>query len=688
MDEPFPRTAVTASAIATDDAALAGLIRELGWDGSPDDLRELLAGIDAAPPQASRDAWSALIAPDADPRLLERLDEVRAGLALRTAPAGPSPEKRLGALRALLEQEGLDGFVVPRADEHQGEFVAACAERLAWLTGFTGSAGLAVVLRERAAIFVDGRYLLQVADEVDAAGFEIKHMITEPHTEWVRSMLPRNGRLGYDPWLHTVSWVEKMRRAVEAAGGDLVPVERNPIDRIWLNRPPPPLAPVVPYPLELAGVDAAHKRAALANELQQQGVDAAVVTAPDSIAWLLNIRGGDVPHTPLPLSFAVLHRDATVELFMDRRKLVPGLERFLTQAVSVQGPEELGPALDRLGHAGCTVVADPAWASAWVFDRLHRSGATVKRDADPCVLPKACKNATELAGCRIAHRRDGIAVTRLLAWLAQEAPGGGLTEQEVADTLLRLRREGERFRGLSFDTIAGAGANGAIVHYRVTKKSNFPLRAGSLFLIDSGGQYLDGTTDVTRTVAVGEPTPEMRQRFTLVLKGHVALATARFPVGTTGSQLDPLARQFLWRAGLDYDHGTGHGVGCYLGVHEGPQRLSKLPNNVALQPGMILSNEPGYYKTGEYGIRIENLVVVREADVAGAELPMLELETLTLAPIDRRLIDPTLLTLEESAWIDAYHARVQDVLGPDLPEPVRDWLAEVAAPLGPALVNG
>jgi len=405
-----------------------------------------------------------------------------------------------------------------------------------------------------------------------------------------------------------------------------------------------------------------------------------VLTMPESIAWLLNIRGGDVPHTPLPSSFAILRRDGSVTLFIDRRKLVPGLQRHLGNAVTVMPPEELGPALDALAAEGARVQVDPATAASWIFDRLAAAGAQIHRAADPCLLPKACKNPVELDGTRAAHRRDGAALTRFLTWLAQEAPKGGLTEIAASDRLEAIRREGENFRDLSFSTISGAGSNGAIVHYRAMPETEKRLEPGSLYLVDSGAQYLDGTTDVTRTVAIGEPSPEMRDRFTRVLKGHIALALARFPKGTTGTQLDAFARRALWQKGLDYDHGTGHGVGSYLGVHEGPQRISKAPNGQALLPGMIVSNEPGYYKTGAYGIRIENLVLVRPVEDAG-EREMLGFETLTLAPIDRNLIEASLLDQDEIAWLDRYHTNVRETLTPLVDLETARWLAEATAPI-------
>jgi Xaa-Pro aminopeptidase len=596
--------------------------------------------------------------------------------------AAPDIAARVGTLREALSRRGLAGFIVPRADEHQSEYVPANAQRLAWLTGFTGSAGLAIVLADRAAIFVDGRYTLQVRGEVPAALFEYRHLIEQPAAEWVAVTLHPGQALGYDPWLHTVGELERYEAAAAKAGGSLVAVSDNLVDEIWHDRPPAPLAPVVAHELRFAGKPATEKRHEIAAAMTASGVDAAVLTAPDSIAWLLNVRGGDVPRTPLPLSFAILGSDASVELFVDRRKLAAGLESHLGNEVAVQPPEQFGPALDRLGAAGKRVQLDPGSAAAWIFARLGAAGASVQRAADPCQLPKARKNEVELAGTRAAHRRDGVALTRFLAWLAREAPSGRLGEIAASDHLAAIRGEGENFRDLSFDTISGAGANGAIVHYRASPQSEKRLAPGELYLLDSGAQYLDGTTDVTRTIAIGTPSEEARDRFTRVLKGHIALATCRFPAGTTGSQIDVLARHALWQAGLDFDHGTGHGVGSYLNVHEGPQRISKAPNAQALLPGMIVSNEPGYYKTGAYGIRIENLVVVTPcAELAGAEREMLCFETLTLAPIDRALVAPALLTREETAWLDAYHERVRETLTPLLDAETAAWLAQATRPV-------
>jgi len=585
--------------------------------------------------------------------------------------------RRLAALRRELARQGVDGFIVPHADEHQGEYVPPSAERLGWLTGFTGSAGLAVVLADRAAVFVDGRYTLQAKAQIDAALYAQRHLIDEPATEWIAANLSAGARLGYDPWLLTPGEVERFR-----AAATLVPLAANPVDAVWTDRPAPPTAPAVPHLLQFAGRGSAEKRRAIAEKLRAEKIGAVALTAPDSICWLLNIRGGDVPYTPLALSFAILHADASVDLFIDGRKVSPALAAHLGGELRIAAADRFGAALAQLGAAKKRVQADPSTAASWVFDRLGEAGAAIHRAADPCQLPKACKNAAELDGARQAHRRDGAALTRFLAWLARESPSGKLKEIAAADRLAEFRSAGEHFRGLSFPTISGAGPNGAIVHYLAGAATERPLEPGTLYLVDSGAQYLDGTTDVTRTVAIGRPNAEMRDRFTRVLKGHIALARCRFPGGTTGSQLDALARRALWDAGLDYDHGTGHGVGSYLGVHEGPQRISKAANPQPLLPGMVVSNEPGYYKTGGYGIRIENLVVVTEAAATEGDRPLLGFETLTLAPLDLALVEPALLDEEETAWLDSYHAQVRAVLTPLVDSATRQWLAEATRPLG------
>lgn len=663
------------------DSALAERLSAAGVSMSFEAVRSLVAGVAGAPTGWRPDGWVDLIAPSADAALRSQLMALKATVAGDGGLVeGPAPAERLAALRTELVRRGLDGFIVPRTDAHQGEYVPPHDERLRWLTGFSGSAGLAIVLRDRAAIFIDGRYTLQVGNEVDTGIIEPVPLADTPPAAWIASNLPKGATLGYDSWLHAESALNAFRRATEKAGGVLQAVPDNPVDAVWPDQPAPPIAPIVVHEDVYAGKASSEKRQEIAASLTSAGCDAAVLTAPDSIAWLLNIRGGDVPRAPMPLSFAILHGDGAVDLFADTRKLAPGLGAHLGNGVSVSDVAEFPASL--AGMKGRSVRVDPGSAAGFVFDQLHDGGAVISRGDDPCALPKACKNPVEIAGSRAAHERDGAALTQFLAWFAEKAPTGTLSEMAAADRLAECRFGDALIRDLSFDTISGSGANGAIVHYRVTPGSDRVMQRGELFLVDSGAQYLDGTTDVTRTIAVGEPTAEMRDRFTRVLKGHIGIARARFPMGTTGAQLDLLARQHLWDAGLDFDHGTGHGVGSYLSVHEGPHRISKAPSSVALQPGMIVSNEPGYYKTGEYGIRIENLVtVIPCAALADAERSMLEFETLTLAPIDLNLVDAGLLTPPEIAWLDAYHMRVCEMLGPELDGHAKEWLMAATRPL-------
>lgn len=589
--------------------------------------------------------------------------------------------KHLPLIRRAMAEQGLDALLVPHEDEHQNEYLPAANDRLGWATGFTGSAGAAVIFQDKAAIFVDGRYTLQVRDQVDPASFEIRDLVDGGVSAYLETAAEPGQRIGYDPRLHSPDALARLKVAAAKAGAELQPAPVNPLDAAWGEaRPAQPTAPVVPHPLEYAGEESGAKRKRVGEALADQGAKAAVLTAPSSLAWLFNIRGGDVIRSPLPLGQAILNADGTAQLFLDPRKVTPELPAWLGNEVTLARPDDLPAALAAL--KGQAVLVDPAQSSAWYFDTLTEAGAQVLRGEDPCTLPRACKNAVELEGTRRAHARDGAALTRFLHWLEVESAVNPPDEITAVRQLEAFREATGALKDLSFDTIAGAAGNGAIVHYRPTERLNKKAEPGTLMLIDSGAQYLDGTTDVTRTVAIGEPTQEMRERFTLVLKGHLALARARFPVGTTGSALDVLARQALWAHGLDYDHGTGHGVGSYLGVHEGPQRISKAPNNVALKPGMILSNEPGYYKEGEYGIRIENLEVVTEArPIPGGERPMHGFETLTLAPIDRRCIARELLTDAERAQLDAYHARVRTAISPQLEGAARTWLETATAPI-------
>jgi len=586
---------------------------------------------------------------------------------------------RLAALRRELAMRGLDGFLVPMTDQYQNEYVPAAAQRIAWLSGFTGSAGMVVVLQDRAAAFTDGRYTLQIAEQVDAELYERLHIGETPPPDWIGANLPSGGKLGFDSWLFAQDGVARYRKGAEAAGGELVAVTDNPLDAVWRDRPNEPSALVVPHDIAFAGETSTNKRARLARDLAAADLSATVITAPDSIAWLLNIRGGDVPHSPLPLSLAIMYGDGRVDLFLDPAKRGRGLADHLGNEVSLQPAEAFAPALG--GFAGQRVQLDPGATASWVFARLEAAGTIVIRGTDPCQLPKAIKNEVELSGARAAHGRDGVALVRFLHWLSVFAPQGELDELAAEAQLEEYRQEGEHFKDLSFPTITGSGPNGAIVHYRVTAESNRTLGLGEFYLVDSGAQYLDGTTDVTRTIAIGPPSDEMRDRFTRVLKGHIAIATTRFPTGTTGAQLDVLARHALWQAGLDFDHGTGHGVGSYLNVHEGPHSISKRQQTQDLRAGMVVSNEPGYYKTGAYGIRIENLLAVRAAAVPGAEREMLEFETLTLAPVDRTAVQPDLLTAPEKAWLNAYHQRVYDALSPQIDDPTREWLDEATRPI-------
>ncbi len=592
---------------------------------------------------------------------------------------------RLKALREQLKANQLDGFVVPLTDEHMSEYVGSYAQRLAWLTGFEGSAGSAVVLPEEAAIFVDGRYTLQVRQQVSATEWSYQSVPETSTTEWLKEHAPEGARIGYDPWLHTRDWVQKAKEALASRGAELVPVARNPIDEIWKDRPEASKAHLIVQPDQYAGKSAAEKRTEIGDWLAKQHADAAVLSALDSIAWAFNIRGADVTHTPVALAYALVHADGTSDLFVASEKIGPEVRQHLGNGVRLHERSEFETALADL--KGKTVVVDPERAVAAIFEALERAGAKVVPMRDPTVLPKAIKNPAEIAGQKAAQERDGAVISEFLHWIDEQAPKGDVDELKASDHLEALRRKNPELRDLSFDSISGAGPNGAIVHYRSSEKTNRKLEKGTLYLIDSGGQYVDGTTDITRTVPIGEPTAEMRDRFTRVLKGHIAIATAVFPKGTRGSQLDSFARRPLWEAGLDYAHGTGHGVGSFLSVHEGPQRISPVGSSQSggdepLQLGMILSNEPGYYKTGEYGIRIENLVLVVPREIEGAEKEMFGFETLTFAPIDRRLIDAEMLNLEELVWLNCYHAHVLARIGPNLSGADLTWLQQACAPIG------
>jgi len=580
---------------------------------------------------------------------------------------------RLQVLRDELARQELDGFLVPMADEYQSEYVPESAQRLTFLSGFTGSAGFIAILKDKAAFFTDGRYTLQASRQIAPELFTLFDSGTKTISEW----LTENAggmTIGYDPWLHTDESIERLKKALAKVNAKLVPVERNAIDTIWHNRPAPPTAPVYAYDLAYAGKSATDKRAQIAADLKKADCAAAVITDPASVAWLLNIRGGDVPNTPLPLSFAIIFDTGKVKWFVDPRKVTGGLQKHLGAEVDIEHTEQFLHALDQLGKADKAIRIDPTESANQIVERLRTTMAKLNFGDDPCVLPKACKNSTELEGMRGAHRRDGAALVKFLSWLDRTLFVEPITEITAEEKLAGFRSMNNLYRGPSFDTISGAGPHGAIVHYRATPATDRKLESGQLYLLDSGGQYMDGTTDVTRTIAIGIPGNEQRDRFTRVLKGHIALANIRFPQDTTGSELDVLARQYLWAIGLDYNHGTGHGVGNYLGVHEGPQSISRR-GKVALKPGMVVSNEPGYYKTGAYGIRIENLQAVTEiVETAGSEKKMLGFETLTLVPIDRKLIDVTMLTESEIDWLNTYHTRVRETLRPSVDDVTAKWL--------------
>ncbi|HUQ37149.1 MAG TPA: aminopeptidase P family protein [Aestuariivirga sp.] len=582
----------------------------------------------------------------------------------------------MNALRLLFRKQRLTGLIIPRQDEFQGEYVAAYAERLRWLTGFAGSWGMAILTLTKGAIFVDGRYTIQVRQQVDTKLFTPHHLVDEPPAVWIAENLKKGDVLGYDPWLLTADQAERFAAACAKVGAKLQPLANNPIDAIWEDQPKRPTASLSVQPLQFAGQSVAEKLAIISKLLGKAGTDATVLTQPDSVAWVFNIRGHDVPYTPVVLAYAILKKKGKAELFIDKVKLPEDVQAHLKKSVTIRKPAEFESALKALGKSA--VQIDGNWAPAKI--KLALGKAKIINATDLCILPKAKKNKTEQEGARAAHRRDGVAMSRFLCWLEQAAPLGGLTEWSVAEKLEQFRKDTGMLLDLSFDSIAGAGPNAAIPHYHVNPDDCLPLNINEIFLIDSGGQYQDGTTDITRTVIVGEPTEEMRDRFTRVLKGMIDVSRIRFPKGTCGSQIDVLARQSLWAAGLDYDHGTGHGVGSYLSVHEGPARINK-SDRIPLEPGMILSNEPGFYKQNEFGIRIENLLLIHEAKaIDGGERPMLGFETLTLCPIERRLIDTKLLTRDELHWLDTYHARVHKEVGDHLSGDELTWLRKACAP--------
>lgn len=580
--------------------------------------------------------------------------------------------ERLAAIRQGMKEDNLDAFIVPRADEFLGEYVPPQNERLKWVSGFTGSAGAAIILKESAAIFVDGRYTIQVRQQVPADQFEFHHFIEEPPVKWLSETLPQASRVGFDSRMSTFDWYENAGRMLDKKGISLVEVAENPIDRHWHDRPEPDQALAMLLDESYTGESSESKRQRVAEAIAEKGADVALITQLDSIAWLLNIRGADVPRLPVLLSFATLGRDAEMTLYTDPRKLPNDFSGHVGDGVTVRDFDDLAQALESLGDAGLKILADPATANAWCQLRCRESGAELIAGTDPAIIPKAQKNKVELNGMRNCHVRDGSAVSRYLAWIEREVAAGNLYDEgELSDRLESFRRELSDIHDLSFDTISAAGANGALCHYNHMNGTPAMLEMNNLYLVDSGGQYLDGTTDITRTVIIGEATVEHRRMFTLVLKGHIALASAIFPKGTSGVQLDVLARQFLWQAGLDYDHGTGHGVGTFLSVHEGPQRIGKSGPQQELLPGMVISNEPGYYQEDCFGIRCENLIVVVERDDG-----MLSFETITFAPFDRRLIDASIMTVDEIDWLNQYHEAVRNKLSPMLKGEDQDWLHE------------
>jgi Xaa-Pro aminopeptidase len=588
--------------------------------------------------------------------------------------------ERLAALRGLLAAAGIDAFVVPRADEYLGEYIPAHNERLRWISGFTGSAGAAIILAERAAIFVDGRYTVQVRGEVDAELFEYHHLVEEPPAAWLAAQLPAGSVVACDPRMHSLRWYRETFATLEKVGVELRATTDNPVDEAWQDRPVPLVKPALLLDEAYTGESSRRKRERIAAQLREQGADAALVFAPDSVSWLLNVRGQDIPCLPVLQSFALVQADASVTLFVEPGRIPEGFDQHVGAGVTLHAEADAAEVLQQ--YAGKTVLADADSANAWTQLALQRAGATLLPGQDPVLLPKACKNAVEVEGARRAHIRDAVAEVRFLHWLDAEVAAGRLhDEATLSDTLAGFRQQGEEYHGPSFDTISAAADNAAMCHYNHRNAAQpAQLKMDSVYLVDSGGQYTDGTTDITRTVAIGDPGTEVRRLFTLVLKGHIALDQARFPAGTTGTQLDVLARQFLWREGFDYDHGTGHGVGSFLSVHEAPQRIAKAHNSTALAPGMIVSNEPGYYRDNAYGIRCENLVVVRAAEASG-DVPVYEFEALTLVPFDQRLLDVSLLTPVERQWLDDYHSLVQARIGPLLHGAEREWLAQATRPL-------
>ena len=672
------------------DAHLETLLKAAGEMRTVDSIKDILRGIAAAPDDiGAPDQWLKLFKTGGNDETITQLKALKTELA---ADNGNAAENRMAGLRAEMKKRGIDGFFVPRADEFQGEYVPKRAERLAWITGFTGSAGYAVVLSDSAGFFTDGRYTIQARDQVSAKDFEICNLSEDQHpyptmtpVEWIEKNFPKGATFGIDPWVHTPNDMKKIKDAVEKAGGKLVLLEDNPLDAAWQNQPPAPLAPVVPHPMEYAGKESLDKRQDLAKALTVKNADAIAITLPEEICWLLNIRGGDVPCTPFALSYAIAHKDGTVDWFIDDRKIAAETTQWIGADVRIHAPEDFAAAIEKLSAEGKKIWVDPASAPVKLLDLVGSGKGSTHLERSPIQLMKAKKNDVEINGAINAHIRDGVAITRFLAAILDQGAPAKHDELSATQLLQDIRAEGEKFRGLSFDTISGAGGNGAIVHYRSEPKTNKPLLAGPVYLVDSGAQYLDGTTDITRTIAVDTPNQEMKDNFTRVLKGHIAVAMATFPEGTTGDKLDALARKPLKDVGLDFAHGTGHGVGSYLSVHEGPCGISPRATAVPLEAGMIISNEPGFYKEGEYGIRIETLVTVVETgekDKDGKK--MLGFKTLTLAPVDRNLIEPGLMTDAELAWLNDYHAQVAKTLLPLLEKTdskAAAFLKQATAPL-------
>ena len=661
---------------------LNDLLKSNNISKSLSDIFSIIDGVNASALPQTDTSWMSMVLHPMPPKLGKKLSAMRKNRFLSSIKnTTASSEERLVSLRNMMEKQNLQGYLIPRADEYQSEYLPKSSQRLAWLTGFDGSAGFAIVLKQRAAIFPDGRYTLQIRDQVDEKHFEIYNTAEMLPLDWLESNLSKNDCIGFDPWLHTCDEVKKISTVLASKDAEAIKLSKNLIDEIWLDRPPVPLGPITPHPKIYAGEAVASKLDTINTEMMKNEEDVVIISSPESIAWLLNIRGSDVARTPLPLSFLMLNKKGHAKLFVDQRKIVDETRNHLGNAVSILPIKEFGSELNSLARGSKKIRLDPKTCPAWVAEKFNSASLNIVHGDDPTLIPKAKKNKVELAGTRAAHIRDGAAFVRFLNWFSLNSKQGQLDEMNAAKKLQNFREKDPLFKDLSFDTISGSGPNGAIVHYRVTEESNRTIELGDLYLVDSGAQYLDGTTDITRTIAVGDPGDEAKNYFTRVLKGHIAIASSKFPVGTNGSQLDALARAPLWAIGADYDHGTGHGVGSYLGVHEGPQRISKLPNSVSLQPGMIVSNEPGYYKSGAYGIRLENLLVVQSEIIPNSERAMLSFETITLAPFDRSMILNELLEDHEKSWLNNYHASVRKQLLPLLNTNDGAWLIDATEPL-------